>query len=82
MNIKTNAKDRRYEVRKNQRQRILELLQENPEGVHSFTLVRDKWILRASERVRELKADGYNILSVPEKMGKARGVRYILQESA
>jgi DNA-binding Lrp family transcriptional regulator len=66
-------------MKQSQKERILEYLQENPEGLHSFRAIRDMWILRVSERIRELKADGYNILSKPEKMGKARGVRYILQ---
>lgn len=61
-----------------QKERILKILEDNENGVHSFTLIRDEWILRASERIRELKAEGYNITSTPEKMGKAYGVRYQL----
>lgn len=67
-------------MKESQAQRILHLLEDHPEGVHSFTLIRDHWILRCSERIRELKELGYNILSTPERMGKARGVRYTLQK--
>ena len=63
-----------------QKEIILNLLEEHEEGVHSFTLIRDHWILRASERIRELKEEGHNIISTPEKMGKAYGVRYTLQK--
>lgn len=67
-------------MKESQTVRILHLLEEHPEGVHSFTLIRDHWILRASERVRELRDQGHNIISTPEKMGKAYGVRYTLQK--
>lgn len=63
-----------------QKEIILQLLENDPEGIHSFTLIRDHWILRCSERVRELKQLGHNIISTPEKMGKAYGVRYTLQK--
>ncbi len=62
-----------------QKERILIILQSHENGVHSFTLIRDQWILRASERIRELKAEGWNITSKPEKMGKSYGVRYRLE---
>lgn len=64
-----------------QKEIILQLLENDPEGIHSFTLVRDYWILRASERIRELKEQGHTIISTPEKMGNAYGVRYTLQNN-
>ncbi len=62
-----------------QANRILKYLEEHPEGLHSFIAIRDMWILRVSERIRELKATGHHIISVPEKMGRTYGVRYILE---
>jgi len=45
-----------------QKDRILELLKKRP--VYNYELFRlDPPILRGSERVRELKKDGYNIRS-------------------
>lgn len=62
-----------------QSQIILDYLQEHPEGLHSFKAVSDMHILRAAARIKDLKNAGYDILSVPEKMGKAIGVRYVLE---
>lgn len=64
-------------MKQSQCARILNLLEEHPEGIHSFDLISKHYILRASERIRELKEKGHSIISTPEKMGKARGVRYI-----
>jgi hypothetical protein len=61
-----------------QQERILRTLEEHPEGVHSFVFIRDHWILRPANRVMELKRQGINIISLPERMGNARGVRYQL----
>jgi hypothetical protein len=65
--------------KESQASRILSELIKHPEGIHSFVINRKMWILRGSERIRELKKLGFNIKSVHEKMGKAWGVRYILE---
>lgn len=48
------------------------------EGVHSFDLVHVGGF-RYSARVNDLKKQGFNILSVPEKKGTAVGCRYFLK---
>ena len=64
-------------MKQSQCTRILNMLEEHPEGIHSFELMTKHYILRASERIRELKAQGHNIVSKHEKLGQAWGVRYI-----
>lgn len=46
-------------------------------GIHSFDM-RQIGGLQAPIRILELKREGFNIKSIPEKKGNANGCRYIL----
>lgn len=61
-----------------QKVRILTILRENPEGIHSFDLANHVG-LRAAARIADLRREGYSIRSLGEKKGNAIGVRYILE---
>lgn len=63
------------------KQKILYHLNEaGGEGIHSFWLNR-KVTWKAATRISELKRDGYDIESKPEKKGTGLGVRYTLRKS-
>ncbi len=57
---------------------LLALKEAGPHGVHSFELNHIVGTIRAAARINDLKRKGYNISSVPERLGNAMGVRYIL----
>ena len=66
-----------------QQEQVLKLLREaGQQGVPNFVFFNNR-ILRASERVRELKADGYNIETSRDKLPNGRSTnvfRYTLIE--
>ena len=60
------------------KQKILNILDDAGErGVHSFDLVK-RVTHKATSRIADLRVDGENIISIPEKKGNSWGVRYIL----
>lgn len=62
------------------KQHILNILDDAGErGVHSFDLVRAV-THKATSRIADLRKDGENIISIPEKKGNSWGVRYILEK--
>ena len=58
-----------------QKQKILNLLQENPAGINSFGVARDL-ALQLPTRIYELREKGYNILSINKS---DNSVDYVLQ---
>ena len=60
-----------------QQEKILKLLQENPAGINSFGVAREI-ALQLPTRIKELKAKGYEILSLRKPDAS---VDYILQGS-
>ena len=58
---------------------LLHLTSAGNKGIHSFTLNSLVGTFRVAARINDLKAKGYNITSIREKMGDAIGVRYFLQ---
>lgn len=62
---------------------MLRLLRETGRrGVHSFDLRAEQHVGNPSERVRELKAEGFKISAQKEKRDKRWGVRYRLLSEA
>ena len=62
------------------KQRILNILDDAGErGVHSFSLVNSV-THKATSRIADLRRDGENIISTPEKKGNSWGVRYVLKK--
>ena len=61
---------------KTQKDKILQLLRDNPAGINSFGVARDL-ALQLPTRVWELKKIGHNIVSVDKEDGS---VDYVLHE--
>ena len=62
------------------KQKIINILEDSGEtGVHSFELV-NRVTHKATSRIADLRHDGENIISVPEKRGNSWGVRYYLAQ--
>lgn len=60
-------------------EKVLKILRECGEkGCHSFELNQKVGTTRSAARIVDLKKQGYNILSKPERLGEALGVRYFL----
>jgi len=63
-----------------QKERVLETLRRvGKRGIHSFNIIREI-SHKAPARISELRKEGWDIQSVPEKLGRAWGCRYILDE--
>lgn len=63
-----------------QKERVLALLKEvGTKGIHSFLLIKEI-SHKAPTRISELRKEGWNIKSVPEKLGRSIGCRYFLDE--
>ena len=61
------------------KQRVLKILEQaSDKGIHSFDLMKLANTPRVAARVRDLKEEGYDIASEPEKMGDSVGTRYTL----
>lgn len=59
-----------------QKEKILNLLRENPAGINSFGVARDL-ALQLPTRIWELRQKGYQIISINKQDGS---VDYVLQE--
>ena len=61
-----------------QKDRVLSVLKRvGKGGIHSFEIIREI-SHKAPARISELRKEGFDIKSVPEKLGRSWGVRYIL----
>lgn len=63
-------------------EKTLELLKAyGTKGCHSFVLNKLVGTTRIAARINDLKNQGHNITSVPEKMDGALGCRYFLNQA-
>ena len=63
------------------KQKVLEALKEAGEkGIHSFDLIHKAGTYRVAARIRDLKKEGINIVSIPEPKGNSIGCRYFLED--
>ena len=65
-----------------QNARLLNYLEQHPEGITTLTAMEHLRILRLSQRVIELERLGYHISHTPEHTNNARVVRYRLLKAA
>lgn len=62
-----------------QRNKVLQLLKNNPHGVNSHDLTYIHSVKQAPTRIKELKELGYSIISKPNYTRRSPSVDYVLQ---